>query len=475
MSGPYAEIARRFDALAPEEDRWRGRTAGYHGLVEGIYRAVIPPGASVLEIGCGRGDLLTALRPSRGVGVDVSPAMVAAANARHGGAGLQFECAAGEDLALGETFDYIVLSDLVPYVHDLVELLEAVARHATPRTRVVANSYSLLWRPALQLLSALRARPRRPVRNWVAPRDLENMFELAGFDVVSRRNEILVPAGTGPLARFLNGVVARVPGLRALTLTYWLVARPAPVPAPARGVTVVVPCRNESGHVRGIIDRIPEMGAATEILFVEGNSTDDTRERIEEEIASRPARDARLLVQTGKGKGNAVREGFAVAKHDVLMILDGDLTVAPEDLPKFYAALASGRGEVINGTRLVYGMDPEAMRFLNVLGNKFFATALSFVLGQYVKDTLCGTKVLLREDYERIQALRHEFRQDDPYGDFEILLGASLLGLRIVNVPVRYGARSYGEPNIERFTEGPMLLRLAVGGFRRIWIRPVSR
>jgi SAM-dependent methyltransferase len=469
----YADIAHAFDRFAGEEDDWLRRTAPYHDFVREMYRAMVAPGLSVLEIGSGRGDLLAALQPRRGVGVDVSAEMVAAARRRH--PQLEFIEVAGEDIALGETFDYIVLSDLVPYVHDLQRLFDAVARHSHATTRVIVSGYSQLWRPVLSVLAGLRLRPRRPIRNWVGPEDLVNLFELAGLEVVSQRSEMLLPLRSGPVSTVVNGGLARLPGLRALTLTHWLVGRPVSRPLEHTGTTVLVPCRNEAGHVPGLVKRIPDMGPATEILFVEGHSTDDTRERIEEEIAREPDRDVRLLVQTGKGKANAVREGFAAAKHDVLMILDGDLAVAPEDLPKFYEALVAGRGDVINGTRLVYAMEPGAMRFLNVLGNRFFASLLSFVLGQYVKDTLCGTKVLHRSQWERIQALRHEFGQEDPYGDFEILLGAALLGLKILNLPVRYGARDYGEPNIQRMTEGPLLLRLALGGFRRIWVRPVAR
>jgi SAM-dependent methyltransferase len=469
----YADIIRSFDGFAAEEDDWLRRTAPYHDFVREMYRAMVAPGLSVLEIGSGRGDLLAALQPRRGVGVDLSPEMVALARRRH--PDLEFIEAAGEDLALGETFDYIVLSDLVPYVHDLQRLFDAVARHCHATTRVIVSGYSQLWRPLLSLLATLRMRPRRPIRNWVGPEDLVNLFELAGLEVVSQRSEMLLPIRSGRVSAIVNGGLARLPALRALTLTHWIVGRPIARALEHTGTTVLVPCRNEAGHVPGLVDRIPDMGPATEILFVEGNSTDDTRERIKEEIARRPDRDVRLLVQTGKGKGNAVREGFAVARHDVLMILDGDLAVAPEDLPKFYEALVAGRGDVINGTRLVYAMEPGAMRFLNLLGNRFFASLLSFVLGQYVKDTLCGTKVLHRSQWERIQALRSEFGQEDPYGDFEILLGAALLGLKILNLPVRYGARDYGEPNIQRMTEGPLLLRLALGGFRRIWVRPVTR
>jgi SAM-dependent methyltransferase len=472
QGGTYAEIAQFYDDFVGQEDRWLGKTAGYHGLVTGIYRALIPRGQRVLEIGCGRGDLLAALEPRRGVGVDVSSGMIEAAAAKH--PNCEFAHAAGESFRDGEVFDYVVLSDLVPYVHDLQALFATVAMHSHPRTRVVLNTYSNVWRPALAVLQRLGLRPPRPVRNWVAPRDLTNLLELAGFEVLFQRNEILLPAQVPGIARFINGIAARLPVLRALTVSYWLIARPASTERAELSVSVVVPCRNEAGNIDDIVHRVPDMGVGTEIVFVEGHSQDDTADRIRSAMERRQDRDLRFLQQTGNGKGNAVQEAFEVAKGDVLMILDADLTVAPEDLPRFYEALVSGRGDVINGTRLVYGMEPGAMRFLNMLGNKAFAAILSVVLGQYVKDTLCGTKALYKSDYDLIAANRHEFEEHDPFGDFDLLLGASLLGLKILNVPVRYGARVYGDTNIQRFSDGGLLARLAVAGYRRIWVRPIE-
>ena len=467
----YAEIARFFDDFASQEDAWLERTGGYHVLVRGIYRSLVPAGCTVLEIGSGRGDLLAALQPRRGLGVDVSPGMVAAARERH--PELEFECMSGEDLRLEETFDYVVLSDVIPYVDDLQALFANVARHCHLRSRVVISSYSNGWRPLLSLLSRLRLRPRRPVCNWVAPRDAANLAELAGLEVVIERKEMLAPTRSRPLSAVANGILARLPALRHLSLAYWLVARPAATPTGDRIVSVVVPCRNEAGSIDAAVRRIPEMGAGTEIVFVEGGSSDDTRQRIEAAMAG-AGRPMRLVAQTRTGKWNAVQDGFAAASGDVLMILDGDLTVAPEDLPKFYEALASGRAELAVGSRLVYGMETGAMRFLNMLGNKGFAALLSFILGQYVKDTLCGTKALHRDDWQRIRAQSHEIAPEDPFGDFELLLGGALLGLKIVNVPVRYRARVYGATNIRRFPHGGMLARLAAAGYRRIWLRPVT-
>jgi glycosyltransferase involved in cell wall biosynthesis len=324
-------------------------------------------------------------------------------------------------------------------------------------------------------MAKLGLRPNRPVRNWIAPRDLVDLFDLAGFEVVSQRKEILMPLNLGPLSRILNGWIARLPGVRSLALTAWTVARPLPTQREEMKASVIVPCRNESGTVRDLVERIPEVGAGTEIVFVEGGSQDDTRERIEAEIERRSDRDIKLVLQQGKGKWNAVQEGFDASAGELLVILDGDMTVDPEEIARVYEAIVSGHGEFVNGNRLVYGMEPGAMRFLNMVGNKAFAALLSRVLGQYVKDTLCGTKAILRSDWELIRRRRTELGAEDPYGDFELLLGSALLGLKITNLPVRYRARRYGDIEIERFSGAAMLAKLVAAGFRRIWVRPVSR
>jgi glycosyltransferase involved in cell wall biosynthesis len=238
-------------------------------------------------------------------------------------------------------------------------------------------------------------------------------------------------------------------------------------------VSVVVPCRNESGNIAEIVRRVPELGTGTEIVFVEGGSTDDTRAEIERQIELHPERQIALHLQEGSGKADAVRLGFVRARGDVLIVLDADLTVAPEDFPKFYEALAAGRAELVNGSRLVYGLEPGAMRFLNLIGNKAFSLLLSFLTGQYVKDTLCGTKALRRVDYDEIAAGQDALGTPDPFGDFDLLLGAARLGLKIVDLPVRYGARRYGSTNISRFRNGWQLLRMTARAFWRLRVVPI--
>jgi glycosyltransferase involved in cell wall biosynthesis len=300
-------------------------------------------------------------------------------------------------------------------------------------------------------------------QNWLAPEDVLNLLTLSGLESIRRDQEELWLLRTPGVDAFFNRFLVRFWPFRSLALSNVLVARPMAsgvAPAEPPGVSVIVPARNEAGNIAAIFDRTPEMGAGTELVFVEGHSSDDTYAAIEREIAARPGRRAKLLKQPGQGKGDAVRAGYAAATGEVLMILDADLTVPPEDLPRFYDALVTGRGEFINGVRLVYPMEKQAMRFLNMVGNTFFGLAFSWLLGQPVRDTLCGTKVLYQRDYQRIAANRAYFGDFDPFGDFDLIFGAAKLNLKMIDLPIRYRERTYGSTNIQRWKHGLMLLRM---------------
>lgn len=441
----------------------------YRTRLREVYGNALPAPGQVLEIGCGEGDLLGALAPSGSVGVDLSGEMIRAA--RQSWPDCEFIQADGHDIDLGERrFDTIILSDVLNDLWDVQQLLDTVHRYSTPTTRIVCNFYSHLWGIPLGLAERLHLITPKLPQNWLTPIDVENLFALSGFEIVREWEEILMPLPLLGLERLFDRYLVRLPGIRRLALTNFIVARPAPTNAREQrpSVSVVVAARNESGHIDELVARIPDMGSATEIVFVEGNSTDDTYQAIERAISANPHRKIKLLKQSGKGKGDAVRAGFDAATGDILMILDADITVPPEDLPRFYEAMRTGLGEFVNGVRLVYPMQDDAMRFFNLLGNRFFSLAFSWLLGQPIRDTLCGTKVLWSKDYRRIAEGRNYFGDFDPFGDFDLLFGAARQGLKIVEVPIRYRARRYGETNIRRWSHGWLLLKMVVFAARRI-------
>ena len=465
-----ASVVAHFDRHAARQDGRRAK--GYGELLAHYHRYFVPRGARVLEVGCGTGDLLAALEPSDGLGVDCSPEMIRRARERHPAPGLHFMAAFIEDVDLqGATFDCIILSDVVGTSFDILQLLRSLRRFCHARTHVLFNLHSRLWQPALRVAQALGRHDPFPELAWVTREDLVNLLVLAGFEATATDSRILWPARAPLLAPFLNRVLAPFAPFRWLCLTNWVVGRlPAPLPATA-GVSVICACRNEAGNIPVLVERFPDFGSAAELIFVEGGSSDDTQGACRRAIADHPGMDISLLAQTGRGKGDAVRTGFAAARHEILVILDADMTVRPEDLPAFVDTLRSGKAEFVNGSRLVYPMEGRAMRFLNVLGNRFFSLTFTWLLGQPVKDTLCGTKVLLRSDYEKLAARRAYFGEFDPFGDFDLLFGASRLGLRILDLPVRYRDRTYGTTNISRFRHGLILMRMSLLALLKLKMR----
>jgi len=460
-------IRQRFNRLAPDRAYWQNRGDYYNHDQQRYLRFLIPEGLRVLEVGCGIGDTLAALRPSRGLGIDVSEAMVKVASARH--PLLEFRVADVETVDLDEQFDVIVLADVIGHLLDVEAALRRLRRCCMPKTRIVIAYYNFLWEPLLKLAEWLHLKMPQQQQNWLSPVDIHNLLRLADYEVVKTERRMLLPKRVPLLSDLANRFLAYLPGLSLLCLSQYVVARiRGPRQQKDYSTTIVIPCRNERGNIEPAIQRLPKFGGHQEIIFVDGHSTDGTPVEIQRVQATYFSHDIKFLVQDGKGKGDAVRKGFAAASGEILMILDADLTMPPEDLPKFYDAIASDKGELINGSRLVYPMEQEAMRFLNLIGNKFFSLAFSWLLNQRIKDTLCGTKVLWREDYRRIERNRQYFGDFDPFGDFDLLFGASKLNLKILEVPIRYQDRSYGRTNINRFAHGWLLLKMTAHGFFRL-------
>ena len=470
------EQVRAFYEAHPQGVAGAPRSRRYfHEYLARVLRARIPAGQRVLDVGCGASDLLAALQPGRGVGIDLSGTVIAAARQAHPDAALTFHQGDGADPSLlkglGGPFDVVLMVNVVTNLADVQGAFESVASVCHERTRLFVYSYSRLWQPALRAAEMAGLKPRPPAEAWLPPEEVRNMLQLADYEVIRRDYQVVMPLYVPLLSDLVNRYLGHLPAVELLSLMYGLVARPSPQRFPARPrptVSVVIPCRNEAGHIEPLVQRLPDLAPGSEFLFVEGGSKDDTEAVIRKAIAAHPERRLRLLKQTGRGKGDAVRLGFAEARGDVLAILDSDMGVAPEDLDRFVDALARGKGEFLNGSRLVYPMEGRAMRFLNLIANKVFALLFSWVLGQQVRDILCGTKVLYRADYEQIAANQTYFGDFDPFGDFDLLFGAARLNLKIVDLPIRYHERTYGETNISRFSHGLLLLAMSLFAARKL-------
>lgn len=452
------DLAAHYDRLAEKRDQFRRRNSYYYGQLLRQYRYFIPEGRRILEIGCGTGDLLAELKPSYGVGVDVSGEMIKRAKLKH--PHLQFIVGEAGCLSEYEKFDYILLAGTLGEAEDVQALLQTLRAFCTPDTRIVIEYYSYLWQSLLKLAEILGDKIPQGEQNWLTASDISNFLELASFQPINAARCTLFPFNLWGVSWFVNKIIAKLPIINALTLNHFIVARPLFKDFKERSVTVLVPCRNEKGNIEQAVTRTPLFGSHQEFIFVEGWSKDGTYEEVERVMRAYPDKDIKLYKQPGRGKGDAVRFGFSKATGDVLMILDADLTVMPEDMSKFYDALISGRGEFINGCRLIYPMEDEAMRFLNLVANKSFGIFFSWLLGQRFKDTLCGTKVMFRHHYEDLVANRHYFGDFDPFGDFDLIFGAVKMNLKVLEMPIRYKNRVYGTTQIQRFRHGLLLMRM---------------
>jgi SAM-dependent methyltransferase len=430
----------------------------YRDMLAHYYNLLIPESASVLEVGCGAGDLLERLKSTNRTGIDLSEDQTKLAKEKIPNG--SFYVQAGEDLCLpDQLFDYIIVSETINLAADVQRLLENLKSVSHENTRLIVNLHSALWRPIIWAGTKAGLRNRHPESNWLSKEDVTALLHLTGWELIRHEPRIVCPVKLFGVEELLNRFVA--PLLSPFCMSLFTIARLPPEKQPAeKTVSVVVPARNEAGNIQAAVERTPEMGIWTELIFVEGNSKDNTWEEIQRVKQAFPQKRIKLLQQSGKGKGNAVREGFAIAEGELLMILDADLTMPPEELPKFYDAVVSGRCEFANGSRLVYPMEEKAMRFLNLCANKIFSILFSWLLGQPVKDTLCGTKVLTKQSYESVVANRSYFGEFDPFGDFDLLFGASKLNLKILDIPIRYKERAYGETNIQRWKHGWLLLQM---------------
>ncbi|MFQ5736666.1 MAG: glycosyltransferase [Thermodesulfobacteriota bacterium] len=462
-----ASVREAYEAVAPVREKWIRKNRYFYGKLGAFLGFIVEPGRKVLLFRSELGQLLDVLRPSKAVGVDICEKMVSLASEKL--PSYRFISGDPETVRLRGRFDYIVFYTLGDII-DIEKAFINASNFGTDDTRLIVINYNYLWRPLVVLAERLGWKVPQPTQNWLNVPIIENLLYLSGYEVVKRYNQVLMPVGIPGVSWFFNSVLARLPFVKNLCFLQLLVSRRLPAP-PAPGeytVSVIVPCKNEKGNIEDAVARIPEMGRSTEIIFCDDRSTDGTAEEVERVMKAYPHRKIRLVRGPGICKAKNVWTGFDAATGDILMILDADLTVIPEELPYFYDAIAGGRGEFINGTRMIYPMQGQAMRTLNIMGNKFFGLAFSYLLGQRLTDTLCGTKVIWRRDWPRIRAMLGSWGVEDRWGDYELIFGAARLHLKIVEVPVHYLERVYGETKMtKRLSNGMVMLRMCFAALKK--------
>lgn len=472
------ELKKKYDILAQERDYWKRKNSYYYEELTGLIKSIVEPDRRVLEAGCGTGEIIAALNPSYGVGIDISPKMLDIARKKF--PHIKFIEMDVEELKINEVFDYVIMSDLMGDLEDIYKALKNIRNIMDENSRLIITYYNFLWEPLIKLAEFLKLKMPQGIQNWLSRNDIKNLLYITGFDCIYSGTKFLIPKKIPVISYIFNKFFSELPFFRHFALIHYVVARKIEIrKLRDYSVSVIVPCRNERENIMETVERLPVLGSDFEVIFVDGYSTDGTVEKIIEAQDRFKEKNVKLIHQIPRdagdttppdkmlkaGKKDAVYKGFDAAKGEILIVLDSDLTIAPEDIEKVYEIMSSGIAEFVNGVRFVYPLK-QSMRFLNMLGNKFFSIMFSWILGIEVKDTLCGLKAVFRKDYERIKNMRHIFRDFDPYSDFELLFGACKLKLKIVDLPLRYYPRKYGAIKIMRFKHGVMLLRALYYGFK---------
>jgi SAM-dependent methyltransferase len=452
-----------FDTIAGTRDYWRQKNAYYYDQLTGLHRHFIPKGKRILEVGCGTGDLLAALSPSYGVGIDASHEMIKLATKKY--PKQLFRVMDAEHIDVHETFDWIILSNLIGYVDDIWQVLQELQKVSGPQTRILITNYNYFWQPVFTLAEHLHQKMPDRIQNWLPQGFIDHFLGLTGFETVESGKYLHIPINLGFIGENLNRMFSVLPFFWRSGLIEYSVVRPTFLfekSLPGASVSVIVPTHEEAGNVEAIVDRMPKIGSKTELIFVDLPGKDGTAAKIHalKKTYNGPI-DIGLVVQKEKtGKVGALRLGIQKASGDIILIYDADLTVPPDDLIKFYDTLIKGKAEVVNGTRLVYPTEKGAMRFLNHIANTLFAWGFTWALKQHFTDTLCGTKGFWKTDFLAFEQSATKSVLRDRYGDFLVLLGAYRLGKKIAEVPVRYKTRRYGDTKLNRFTNGWQFLRI---------------
>jgi len=454
-------VKEHFDEIALDYDKWKNKNAYYYQNVISFVKQNVRPQSMVLEIGCGTGEVLASVKPLRGVGIDISPEMIKIASDKF--PQYEFFATPIEDFQTEEKFDYIIMVDLIDHVYDIMEVFKSIYKLCHPRTKIVLTTINPWWDPIFAISEKIGAKMPEGPHNFIEKRNITKILELQNFSVNYSGYLLLFPKYIPLVSYLANTLGVRIWGLNKFSCVQYMVIQPTVENNIDLGLgcSVIIPCHNEEGNIEEAVRRIPKMGKETEIIVVNDGSQDKTAaiaENLEMELEN-----VRLIdYSPNRGKGYAIRQGVDAATQDVVMILDADLSVTPEELPRFFEPLNKGICQFVNGSRMVYPMEKQAMRTLNLFGNKIFGLLMTFLTGQNLSDTLCGTKAFLREDFQYYQL------GIDKWGDYDLLFGAAKLGNKILEVPVHYKERASGESKMKSLRHGCHLLTAFFKGFRHL-------
>tara|TARA_B110000977_G_scaffold125183_1_gene160299 strand:+ start:1495 stop:2904 length:1410 start_codon:yes stop_codon:yes gene_type:complete len=342
-------------------------------------------------------------------------------------------------------FDHIVIADIEHQkfiTKNLIDLNEKIDNEC----RVIVLSKSIFWSTLINFYKKIKnIGPDK--NNFLPYSNLRKIFLNTNFEIVKNEKIIFFPFQFSLLTKFINQIF-RFPVLNffcMINLTVLKKVQKKNYQAEGKKISFIIPCKNEGGNIKFFYEKIINSTINAEFLFGNDNSSDNTLDEIKKLQQAIPNKEIKIYDGPGVCKSENVYKGINLASGEIILIYDADLTVSFDDLVNSINLLLKTDADFINCTRMIMPQQKNAMKFLNFYGNLFFAFLFSILFKQKITDTLCGTKIFFKKDWEQIKKYNNTWGAKDLWGDFDLLLGAYKNNLKIVENPISYTDRKEDE------------------------------
>ena len=363
------------------------------------------------------------------------------------------------------SFDLVVITDLFELTDDIYSVFKSIANILNPDGKLLVNSVNPKWNAVLKIFEKLQLKTASQDRAYIHPKKIINIAKSDGYELNQYYSRQLFPFRIFGLGKIVNKILEVILLPFNVGIKNYMVFGSYKIENQIKSKSIIIPAKNEEKNLIPLIKRIPHFNEEYELVVVYGDSKDKTEEVVLNLENVFPELNIKVLKQSSNGKANAVWEAVEVCDMELIAILDSDQSVDPETLEHFFEILENGNADFVNGTRLIYPMEDKAMRTINTLGNKIFQFLISLVIKQKLTDSLCGTKVFKKSSVKKIKYWQNSLSSKDPFGDFDLIFSAAYAGDKILEYPVHYRARVYGETQISRFRDGFKLIKYFIESF----------
>ncbi len=341
--------------------------------------------------------------------------------------------------------DTVVISDIEHQLNPAKNLLN-LSRIVGDNTKIILLSKNMVWMILIKILKLFFSfSPKK--NNFLPSSYLDNLYSSCNLELIRQEKIIALPINIPFLTKIINRIF-RLPLLNFFCMSNIAILKKKIKNSSNHKdlkISFIIPCKNEQDNIKVFEQKINENTEPDEYLFGDDNSSDKTSDEIDKLIEK--LSDKKIIKYNGPGicKSENVYKGIDLSSGDIIVIYDADHTVSFEDIKFSVSIMKKTNVDFINCTRMIYPQKDGAMKFANFIGNTIFASLFSLLFKKKITDTLCGTKIFYKKDWEKIKENTSQWGMKDLWGDFDLLIGAYKNNLKITEVPVTYYERRENE------------------------------